>query len=398
MPQTAAATKSEATGSLRKVFAAANAGELKTAHRGLLLDKFAGLYGNPNQETAAVRDVCSRKWRQGQDALYPAAFARWEKLWSAREDCLHFRAQAGAPLAVGHGAKGILHGGIRLQHSYGLPLIPGSAIRGALSNYIHRALGSKDAQWLAGEIKNGKIVTPQGACHAFLFGNSEEAGRLMMQDAWWSPKDHFAPLRADVITPHHADYYAGEAPPLETDEPVPVAIPTLPPQAEFLFVLQIRHCENCENSRKWLEIAALLLRHCLRDHGLGAKTSQGYGRFILDEENITRQLRENAEKKRQEQLQREQAAAQQARLAGLDELSRELLELSGGAPYNIPLLVEKLTGTHWSGERRTAVAERLKEIMREGKKWNLTGKPEKDKYVKRSLGIQSILDAAAGKS
>ena len=44
-------------------------------------------------------------------------------------------------LIVGLGSENVLETGIRLHHTYGLPIIPGSAFKGLAAHYCHEAWG-----------------------------------------------------------------------------------------------------------------------------------------------------------------------------------------------------------------------------------------------------------------
>lgn len=94
-------------------------------------------------------------------------------------------------------------------------------------------------------------------------------------------------LELDVLTPHHTKYYTSTDPnavALDTEDPVPVFFPAVRPQGEknyFTFpLIPLRLAANGD-----LDIAKRWLAHGLELFGLGAKTAAGYGVFqpISDE-------------------------------------------------------------------------------------------------------------------
>lgn len=272
----------------RKAFLDLKLTQCPTAHRGLLLDKFVEdqTSKEDNGRQRLIDAVCERVWDPRQDPLYVAAYQRWERTWNI-PGAISLKAATAAPLAIGHGAKGVIDGGVRLHRTYGLPLIPGSSVRGALSAFVNERLGAKHPElWSAGSRPGEKNPQAQGSYHRLLFGDTSLAGRLAFEDAWWVPVAGH-PLRRDVITPHHQAYYTGTPPrqePAETDDPVPVTIPVVPAKAEFLFVVTWRSHpgDNAAEVQKWLDLLRFLLQQMLEQHGLGAKRSQGYGRMMAE--------------------------------------------------------------------------------------------------------------------
>jgi CRISPR-associated protein Cmr6 len=155
-------------------------------------------------------------------------------------------------LAVGLGDESVLEVGLRLNRSYGVPVIRGSAIKGVLRARI-------DDPDLAG----------------FLFGSQEDSAFVVFQDAWWIPENR-SPLAMDVITVHHPDYYSKIGPPTDFDNPNPVQF--LSVRGAFLFVAEFL---GDDPSGRWKTFLDNLLKDTLEKDGIGGKRSAGYGRFIF---------------------------------------------------------------------------------------------------------------------
>lgn len=149
-------------------------------------------------------------------------------------------------------------------------------------------------------------------------------------------------LTLDVVTPHHTKYYESKDPRAvahDTEEPVPVLFPAVKEQGEndyFTFpLIPLRRAEE-----KLLGFALIALRTGLDAFGLGAKTNAGYGWFDASEALNNRiadrqveetkrkeeQLRLAAEKTRQEADAKAKAEAKAALHAAFEGLTTEQQE------------------------------------------------------------------------
>lgn len=174
-------------------------------------------------------------------------------------------------LIVGLGGESILETGITLHHTYGVPVIPGSALKGLASHFCHQVWGVADAKF-----------QEQGEYHRTLFSVQEDAGYIIFHEAWIEPdclsQDR---LVLDVMTPHHSDYYKetdNKSAPTDFDSPNPVT---------FLSVTSRFHVAvSCnaqdDEGKKWAELALKLLTVALENWGIGGKTNTGYGRLSRD--------------------------------------------------------------------------------------------------------------------
>ena len=192
---------------------------------------------------------------------YPAAFERW---MAGLTGCTTFRATTQGRMVIGLGAKGVVEAGIRLDRTWGVPVLPGSALKGLAAAAAHQLTEEKNPRWK----KGGK-----GDLHAALFGTSDGSGLVEFLDAWWVPGDKL-PFELDVITVHHQRYYQGSEAPDGTESPVPNSFLSVA-GASFLVALQPRPGVDA----RWVDAAASLLKQGLARLGIGAKTSSGYGRL-----------------------------------------------------------------------------------------------------------------------
>lgn len=191
---------------------------------------------------------------------YRRAFARWTSLAEARGWLLLTAASTG-PLAVGLGNASPLEVGLSIHHTYGMPVIPGSSIKGVLRRAATKA------------------GLAQGSPEfSMLFGDPKNAAGCVFWDAWYDPRSvEGKPFHRDVITVHHQKYYStkGKTPPTDCDDPNPVPFLVVRRGARFLFSIE---CHTPE----WANYVRSLLEWALSHLGLGAKTNAGYGRFEVE--------------------------------------------------------------------------------------------------------------------
>jgi CRISPR-associated protein Cmr6 len=248
-----------------------------TTHIGLWLDRYLAEQneqGTKNEEGVGekanhIQSVERTEVPRG----YLHAFERWLRLLPTDHTAVITQARAEGRIALGLGAKGALENGLHLDHTWGVPVLPGSALKGIAAAAAHHL--AQDDAWRKGP----NAHSPKGAWHAELFGSAldtqgtEAIGRVRFLDAWWDPRGaEHVPVHLDIMTVHHADYYQGTAPPADTDSPNPVPFATI--SGTFLIALELT---NPDDNPIWLDRAEELLRKGLSELGLGAKTNAGYG-------------------------------------------------------------------------------------------------------------------------
>ena len=252
------------------------------AHAGLLLSRYLP---TTNDNGAGTRNLLEAARRAARLAatLYQKAFERWKQCTASAETReLRVRGR----LIIGLGAENVLETGITLHHTYGTPIIPGSALKGLASHYCDRVGGTRDAEYRP-EVEetrpDGMTVKRPGRHFRELFGVTEDAGHIVFHDAWILPeslKQANGGLVLDVMTPHHGPYYMADPndrrnAPTDFDAPNPV--PFLSVTGKFRFAVE---CDvPGEEGRKWAALAMTLLEQALDAWGVGGKTNAGYGRF-----------------------------------------------------------------------------------------------------------------------
>lgn len=258
--------------------------------------------GNRAQWLAAVAKIAI-------PGEYSTALQRWRESFSAPQDRV-FELALASRLLIGHGNASATDVGLTVHHTWGVPVIPGSALKGLLAHYVDAVYGPVDPErrpWeQEGEQRaradyqgvhwhGRRIERGPGAVYRALFGAPDareddamrergfdagaSAGLVTFHDALYMPRggDDDRPFAVDVLTVHQKGYYdsSGASGPNDYDSPNPVAFLTVRPRARFLFALS--------GPADWTALAERLLRDALEKWGVGGKTSTGYGRLIARE-------------------------------------------------------------------------------------------------------------------
>ncbi len=164
-------------------------------------------------------------------------------------------------MVVGLGASHPQETSMTLHHIYGIPYIPGSAVKGVTRHWlIESKFGGNEEEAL----KNEDFKK--------IFGTQEQAGEVIFFDAYPEGEIH---LKIDVMNPHYPNYYSGSAPPADWQNPVPIKFLTVE-NTKFIFLLASKDKDSLGKAEEYLKKA-------LQNHGIGAKTSLGYGLFKIDQ-------------------------------------------------------------------------------------------------------------------
>lgn len=256
----------------------------KTANAGLWLDKYIGR----QQKADDTKDTRRNLVRQVAEIAEPADYADFFALWKAAlaawpagragEQLLLANARVRTRMVVGLGAESVLETAIHLHRTYGVPVIPGSALKGLARSYaLHRL---DETLWGAGSDafkivfglaptgrETGQERPPDDPA------NFMGAGYVTFFDALYVPGSGFdhRGLHVDVLAVHHKRYYEGAAAPADWDSPT--VVPFLSATGTYLLALG--------GPAEWAEAALNILELALKEAGVGGKTSSGYGRMTV---------------------------------------------------------------------------------------------------------------------
>ncbi len=238
----------------------------KGTNASLWLNKYIAEPGSddPEHRWNLVRQVAQLP----EPAEYKDYFERWEKtLKKEYGEQTTRRVKVKGRMIVGLGSESVLETSICLHRTYGIPYIPGSALKGLAASYAHQRLGG---EWQRGQ-----------QFHTIVFGDTDKAGYITFFDALYLPgSGHPDPqgkpraLYPDVITVHHQDYYQDKGTPSDSDNTNP--IPFLSATGIYLLALA---APAFQHQTRWIDLTFMILAEALREFGIGAKTSSGYGRM-----------------------------------------------------------------------------------------------------------------------
>ena len=164
-------------------------------------------------------------------------------------------------LIVGLGGEHVQETNMTLHHIYGVPYIPGSAVKGVLRHW-----------WLEGNFADGRGKIDEdkaleNADFLSVFGSQEQRGKVQFLDAY-PDKVNF---KIDIMNPHYPYYYEGTEPPTDHQNPRPINFLTVE-KTTFRFVF-------LADEQKHLDHLKDRFQKALKIKGVGAKTAVGYGYF-----------------------------------------------------------------------------------------------------------------------
>lgn len=191
-------------------------------------------------------------WRKRRARWLDAAGDRvLRRIFVTRTPCVLWLA-APSPLELG----------FCLHHTYGVPYLPGSALKGLALRAAALECGCP-----LDELKDDALL---------VFGAGGDKGRAGAIDFLDGIPLRASCLERDVMTPHHMKYYSGSsAVPHDCEDPNPVNFLRIGVGSGFEIALLARTAGEkplLDKAMGWLETG-------LAEFGLGAKTSSGYGVF-----------------------------------------------------------------------------------------------------------------------
>lgn len=180
----------------------------------------------------------------------------------------------------------VTEGSLALHHTYGVPMIPGSTVKGQVRAYL-RAIGLDKTllEDLLGNETERETDQVSGLLHFF--------------DALWDPSSGSEPLARDLVNPHHSEYYTATKNrefPSPSDEPVPAFFMTVRPGQKFRVIFSTSQAA----SEELLFIAKQWLLPAFESQSFGTKGTSGYGRFSVGDvkKDLNKKQEELAEAKK----------------------------------------------------------------------------------------------------
>ncbi|MEN3045277.1 MAG: type III-B CRISPR module RAMP protein Cmr6 [Candidatus Hydrothermales bacterium] len=197
----------------------------------------------------------------------------------------NFSAKCFWRLVIGLGASHPQETSMTLHHIYGIPYIPGSAIKGITRHWAVLKFAERDKKGdekiedainrVSKALERGENLNIEVDGISFkelieIFGTQKQAGKVIFMDAY--PVNNIN-LKIDIMNVHYQNYYSGKEPPADWQNPNPIKFLTVE-KTEFDFILFSKNQTILEKAKK-------LLKEALKEYGIGAKTSLGYGIFEI---------------------------------------------------------------------------------------------------------------------
>ena len=187
-------------------------------------------------------------------------------------------------MVVGLGQTSILETSMTLNRITGIPVIPGSALKGLAASYALLCILKKtnrvdEVEQVYKQYQQQEIDVLPEHYNDFIgiFGSQGEAGKVIFLDAVPTQPPTLEP---DIMNNHYPDYYGKDKPPTPYQNPNPVYFLTLGKKSQFAFAVAGR--EPNERTEQLVNIATEWLCQGLSELGIGAKTAAGYGYLISD--------------------------------------------------------------------------------------------------------------------
>jgi len=226
-------------------------------HAGLWLDKYRA---DKEEDKVARGQLVAEVAGLAEPAAYDAFYQRW-KATLEKHPAVTAEAQVLGRMVIGIGAESVLETSVTLHRTYGVPYIPGSALKGLAAAFARQRMSA--IGWAAAS-----------SAYNTVFGTTTAAGYITFFDALYVPGSGHKgqALYPDVLTVHHPKYYANAGvAPADWDSPNPVSF--LSATGRYLIALA--------GPDAWVTATFQILRLALAAEGIGAKTSSGYGRLEL---------------------------------------------------------------------------------------------------------------------
>jgi CRISPR type III-B/RAMP module RAMP protein Cmr6 len=209
-------------------------------------------------------------------------------------------------LAINLADSLIQNAGICLDRLFGLPYIPGSAIKGVcrhtaleelraaaeaerpeLLRLFCAVFGTADNDFDKGDLKSYRAFAPHTG--------RDQKGAIAFLPAY--PVNE-AKIVVDLTNVHYPDYYrTGRAEDQSRENPRPNPFPAVEAGAQFAFCLVLN---GINNDPALLAAATRWLEKAISERGLGAKTAAGYGWFSIQPTILEKLLNEaQAEQKKE---------------------------------------------------------------------------------------------------
>ena len=236
-------------------------------------------------------------------------------------------------LVIGLGNPSVTETSMLLHKVYGIPYIPGQALKGIMRIYfLERYFNIEKKEFYKIKISNKECNS--GEVYKFIFGDDiygedSQKGNVIFFDSF--PIGNEITIEKDVMTPHYGDYYAEGKNPTDAFNTNPITFYTMKnTKFNFMFALSKKEINVSENEfidcKNLKEFVLELIQDALEEHGIGAKTSVGYGYFNIDREEIKQRLEKQKQNDIEEQKKQEKLKIKQEEEEKFKEATKDMSE------------------------------------------------------------------------
>lgn len=325
-----------------------------------------------NRKTAALRKTLSISSATMQQVHAIRQRQLMMAINTQEEQRLLIDAISTAPMATGMGLEHPLENGFAFLNPYGIAYLPGSSIKGVLRRAAEELM-HMDEKWMQDDIDN-------------LFGPETQKDNEARRGAlvFWDVIPEVSSMGIEIMTPHYADYYQGNASPHDSGQPTPIPFMVVPADAKYRFIVMLNPHYR-QKGINWKMLMQQAFEYAFDWQGFGAKTAVGYGAMRVDipgTEQREQELRDS--QKRQKEL---------AQLAAMTPLEREIEEICQQDKNNPAVtLFNHLKNGQWEkSDDQQVVAQKIKILWQAEKKWNPGFSGTNKQKVKQRDRCQKVL-------
>ena len=280
-------------------------------------------------------------------------------------------------LIIGLGGEHVLETNMTLHHIYGIPYIPGSAVKGVLRHWWFQEL-QEEKEFIndKGEVDEDEAMKDSDyLVYLKTFGSQKQRGRVKFLDAY-PDEVQFA---TDIMNPHYPDYYSGTKPPTDHQNPIPIKFLTVE-KTTFRFVFMGK-------DQTHLDVLKSRFQDALEIKGVGAKTAVGYG-YFRDFKDQTDVITEELNRQ-QKAVEEEREAKRIESLSPIEQLAEELNRLSEKQVDEqrvTQIFDDELPSLE--GDDKQLIAQALKDYWQRINKWE----GGSDKQRRKVMVVKIILE------
>lgn len=210
-------------------------------------------------------------------------------------------------LVVGLGNPSVTETSLTLHNVYGVPYIPGQALKGVIRSYYLQQYYDIENDKFLDSFENDfmkdsdKLEYNPESIYKYIFGDdfygeNNVKGNVIFYDTF---PGYNVTIEKDVMTPHYSNYFTKNDAPNDSFNPVPIFFYTIK-DTEFCFLISVKKILESDMYKELIKnnfIKKLenFIKNARIEHGVGAKKLVGYGYFKHLDNSGTKNKQKNDE-------------------------------------------------------------------------------------------------------